>query len=297
MQNLYALHNSGQQLKHGEASVMLRRQFEQSTALFTFLVYHIIETARYAETNARNRAAKHLPDASDLNVPVKIAGNTFLWKMMESDMYRQCLSVYKPHLQADAEWIRKLYLTLSDATLYAIYNDTEGRDRKSELEIMEFIFGDLMLANEGFTQYAEDNFNNWDDDADMLRLLILHFMQKPQAFRQNEMVGKDKFDFAVQLLETVMERREQLDELIKPKLRNWDPERLAQLDTILLEMGVCEFLYFETIPIKVTINEYIDLAKEYSTQQSGQFINGILDNLRKELEANNQIHKVAFTRS
>ncbi|MCU0389007.1 MAG: transcription antitermination factor NusB [Chitinophagaceae bacterium] len=99
------------------------------------------------------------------------------------------------------------------------------------------------------------------------------------------------------MLETVINRRGQLDELIKPKLKNWDPERLAQLDTILLEMGVCEFLYFETIPIKVTINEYIDLAKEYSTQQSGQFVNGILDNLRKELESNNQIHKVAFTRS
>jgi N utilization substance protein B len=98
------------------------------------------------------------------------------------------------------------------------------------------------------------------------------------------------------LLETVVERQDQLDALVKPKLRNWDPERLAQLDTILLQMGVCEFLYFETIPIKVTINEYIDLAKEYSTQQSGQFINGILDNIRKELESEGQIHKVDFNK-
>lgn len=101
----------------------------------------------------------------------------------------------------------------------------------------------------------------------------------------------------MQLLETATSRREQLDALIKPKLKNWDPERLAQLDTILLEMGVCEFLYFETIPIKVTINEYIDLAKEYSTQQSGQFINGILDNIRKELESEGKIQKVAFSKN
>jgi N utilization substance protein B len=217
--------------------------------------------------------------------------------MMESDMYTQSLTIHKPASLADPEWIRKLYLLLTESTLYTIYNDTEGRERKSELEILEFILNDLMLANEDFTQYVEDIFNNWDDDADMLRLLILHFFQKPQAFKPLEMVSKDKFNFAVQLLETVINRRGQLDELIKPILKNWDPERLAQLDTILLEMGVCEFLYFETIPIKVTINEYIDLAKEYSTQQSGQFVNGILDNLRKELESNNQIHKVAFTRS
>jgi N utilization substance protein B len=297
MQSLYALHNSGQELLPGQATKLLRKQFDLSTALFTFLVYHLVETARYAETDARNKAGKHLPSQADLNVPVKIAGNTFLWKIMESDMYTQCLALYKPELTADVEWIRKLYMTLTDSTLYTIYNETPGRERKSEVEIIEFIFSDLMLANEDFTQYVEDLYNNWDDDADMLRLLIMHFMQKPGAFKTTEMISKDKFDFAVQLLETATGRRAQLDALIKPKLKNWDPERLAQLDTILLEMGVCEFLYFETIPIKVTINEYIDLAKEYSTQQSGQFINGILDNIRKELESEGKIQKVAFTKN
>jgi N utilization substance protein B len=294
MQSLYALHNSEESLGPGQAAKLLNKQFEQTTALFTFLVYHLIETARFAETDSKNRASKHLPTEADLHVAVKIAGNTIMWNTLESEMYKKCLATYKPHLVTDADWIKKLYQNLANSTLYTIYNEAEGRDRKSETEIMEFIFNDLMLANEDFTQYVEDIFNNWDDDADMLRLLILHFMQKPKAFKQNEMVSKEKFDFAVSLLHTVMERRDQLDELIKPKLKNWDPERLAQLDTILLEMGVCEFLYFDTIPIKVTINEYIDLAKEYSTQQSGQFINGILDNIRKELETKNMIHKVAF---
>ncbi|HSK14306.1 MAG TPA: transcription antitermination factor NusB [Phnomibacter sp.] len=296
MQSLYALHNSDIELLPGQAAKMLKKQFENTTALFTFLVYHLAETARYAETDARNRAGKHLPSQADLNVAVKIAGNTYLWRMLESEMYQGCTARYKPGLVADPEWIRKLYMSLTDSTLYSIYNDEEGREKKSEREILEFIFTDLMMANEDFTQYVEDQFNNWDDDADMLRLLILHFIQKPAAFKSNEMVSPEKEAFAIQLLETVVERQQQLDDLIKPKLRNWDPERLAQLDTILLQMGVCEFLYFETIPIKVTINEYIDLAKEYSTQQSGQFVNGILDNIRKELEQQDQIRKVAFTK-
>jgi transcription antitermination protein NusB len=296
MQSLYALHNGELELNPGQGLKMLRKQFDNTTGLFTFLIYHLVETARYAETDARNRASKHLPNEADLNVAVKIAGNTFLWKMMESDMYKDGLAIFKPHLTADPEWIKKLYLNLADSTLYSIYNEEQGRDKKLEREIIEFIFSDLMMADEDFTQYVEDLFNNWDDDADMLRLLVFHFIQKPGSFKMAEMVGKEKAEFALQLLETVMEKEAQLDELIKPKLRNWDPERLAQLDTILLQMGVCEFLYFETIPIKVTINEYIDLAKEYSTQQSGQFVNGILDNIRKELESEGKIHKVSFQR-
>ena len=91
-----------------------------------------------------------------------------------------------------------------------------------------------------------------------------------------------------------MEKKELAMDYIKPKLKNWDAERIAVLDMLLMRMGVCEFLFFETIPPKVTINEYIDLAKEYSTQQSGQFINGILDNIHKDLVSEEKMHKVAF---
>jgi len=294
MQSVYALHNGHQTLLPGQATKILQKHFDATIGLFLFLLYHLVETARYAETSSRNRASKFLPSEADKNVPVKIAGNSLLWRIMESDFYKAGLAECKPQLHADPEWIRKLYTTLSQSTLYDIYNETEGREKKSEREILEFIFTDLMMADEDFTQYTEDFFNNWDDDADMLRLLLLHFLQKPGVFKIHEMVGKEKWEFALQLLETVTDKTKQLDELIKPKLNNWDPERLAQIDTILLQLGVCEFLYFETIPLKVTINEYIDLAKEYSTHQSGQFINGILDNVRKELEQQGKIHKIAF---
>ena len=93
---------------------------------------------------------------------------------------------------------------------------------------------------------------------------------------------------------TTIEKKEYVTELIKAKLKNWDPDRIAVLDMILMQMGVCEFLYFPTIPPKVTINEYIDLAKEYSTEQSGHFVNGILDGILKDLLAQNKIHKTDF---
>jgi N utilization substance protein B len=217
-----------------------------------------------------------------------------LWRILESDFYKAAMAKYKLNESASKDWIKNIYGLLAESTPYAVYNAETGREKKQEREILEFIYTDLMLANENFTDFAEDLYNNWDDDADMVRMLMMQFLQKPGVFVLSEMIGKEKFDFALNLLETTEQRHVQLTELIKPKLRNWDAERLAQLDMILLELGVCEFLYFETIPPKVTINEYIDLAKAYSTPQSGQFVNGILDSVRKELESKGQLHKVAF---
>ena len=94
-----------------------------------------------------------------------------------------------------------------------------------------------------------------------------------------------------------LKKKEHLETFIVPKLKNWDAERIAALDMIIMKMGVAEFLYFETIPPKVTINEYIDIAKEYSTQQSGQFVNGILDNIHKELVQSGKLHKTDFKKA
>jgi len=160
--------------------------------------------------------------------------------------------------------------------------------------MLEFILNTVLLPNESFQAHIEENFTNWDDDVDMILQLLQSFLQKPQTFNLQDMVGKEKWDFARNLLQTVLEKREVTMELIRPKLKNWDPERIALLDMILMQMGVCEFLYFETIPPKVTINEYIDLAKEYSTPQSGQFVNGILDNIHKDLVKENRMHKIAY---
>ena len=104
----------------------------------------------------------------------------------------------------------------------------------------------------------------------------------------------EKKTFAKELLQTVADKKDYLTDLIKVRLKNWDPERIAVLDMILMQMGVSEFLYFPTIPPKVTINEYIDLAKDYSTAQSGHFVNGILDGVHKDLTTQNKIFKTDF---
>ena len=131
----------------------------------------------------------------------------------------------------------------------------------------------------------------------MMVQLVENFFNKPSSYNFQELISKEKRDFALGLLQTTLEKKELTMDYIKPKLKNWDSERIAVLDMILMRMGICEFLFFETIPPKVTINEYIDLAKEYSTQQSGQFVNGILDNIHKDLVRDNKMFKTDFKAS
>jgi transcription antitermination protein NusB len=297
MQTLYGIDSMSGEVKPGEAVAILTKKIEQSRQLFTYLVYFVTEVARYSETDARQKASKHLPTAKDLSINTKIAGNELLWKILEDSSYKAAVAEFKPQHAIDTELLKKIYLELVASPEYAEYIEEQARNKKAEKEMLEFIFGSLMLPNEDFIAHLEEHFIHWDDDAEMMNQLVLNFLQKPTHSNFTEVMSKDKWEFAKGLLETVLEKKELCMELIKPKLKNWDADRIAALDLIILQMGVCEFLFFETIPTKVTINEYIDLAKEYSTVQSGQFVNGLLDNIHKELTAENKIHKKSFKNS
>ncbi|MBC7850386.1 MAG: transcription antitermination factor NusB [Chitinophagaceae bacterium] len=294
MQVLYAAETAEESLRSGEYAKQLQKHFDLTRQLLVYFVHFITEVARYAEADARNRAAKHLPSTADLNVNTKLAGNEMLWKILESPAWKQVIKEDKPQHIDDSELVRKIYLELAEKDIYKRYIAVAGRERKDEKEILNFIFSELLLPSESFTSHVEEYFTNWNDDADMVVLLLTNFLTKGSPFNFQEIISKEKKDFGFLLLETAVDRKEITMDLIKPKLKNWDSERIAVLDMILMRMGVCEFLYFETIPPKVTINEYIDLAKVYSTPQSGQFVNGILDNIHKDLVREDKMHKVDF---
>jgi transcription antitermination protein NusB len=296
MQTLYSLEAQDNQ-KAGEAQKILLKHFDQSGQLLIYLVYFLTELARYAETDSLRRSSKHLPTEMDKNVNTKLAGNQLLWKMLEQESYQKMLRKYKPELIDHTDLVRKLYLDLKETDVYKTYISEDSRDKKPEKEILEYIFNEFLLLSEAFESHLEEIFPNWDDDAEMMQKLISGYLNKTTSFNFEEIVSPDKDIFARELLSAAIDKKEVTMELIRPKLKNWDAERIATLDMIFMQMGVSEFLFFETIPPKVTINEYIDLAKEYSTPLSGQFVNGILDNIHKELVSENKMHKVNFKSS
>jgi transcription antitermination protein NusB len=297
MQTIYTLSTLEQQAKPGEPVKLLQKHFEQSKDLLLYLTYFLTEVAAYAETDAYHRRGKHLPTQHDLNVNTKIAGNELVWKIREDSSYQREIARAKPELRTDKDLIKKIYLQLTETPQYKLYISTEERNAKDEKEIIDFIFSELLLQNELFVSHIEENFINWDDDGEMVIQVLAGYLQKPGSISFTEVLSPDKWDFAKTLLATVLEKSEHLESIIIPKLKNWDPERIAALDMIIMKMGVAEFLYFDTIPPKVTINEYIDISKEYSTQQSGQFVNGILDNIHKELVRDDKLHKRDFKKA
>jgi N utilization substance protein B len=297
MQTLYTITAMETDTKPGDAVKILQKHFDQTRQLFIYLVYFLSEVSRYAEKDAHTRASKHLPKYEDLHVNTKISGNEILLKINEDPSFKEFIKKDHPETLVDTELVRKIYHDLVETKEYKAYIANQKREKKEEKEILEFIFEKFMLEKENFLSHIEENFTNWDDDAEMVILLLTNYLQKPGSYNFKEMISEEKWNFAKGLLQTVREKSEHLEGLVIPKLKNWDPERIALLDMILMKMGVAEFLYFETIPPKVTINEYIDLAKEYSTSQSGQFVNGILDNIHKELVQQGKMHKVDFRKA
>ncbi len=297
MQTLYTVSTLENDVKPADPKKILQQHFDQTRSLLVYLIYFLTEVTRYAEKDSHNRAGKHLPDAADLNVNVKIAGNELLWKILEDPALKEQFTKERPETTIDKELLRKIYLKLAETPEYKTYTVQQGREKATEKKIIEFILNDLLLANEDFVSHIEEEYTNWDDDGEMVVQLLSGYLQKPGSYNFNQMMSADKAQFGKLLLQTVLEKDEHLQTLIVPKLKNWDPERIAHLDMIMMKMGVSEFLYFETIPPKVTINEYIDLAKDYSTVQSGQFVNGILDNIHKDLMKEGKMQKVDYKKN
>ena len=297
MQTLYSLETWEHDIKPEQEIKMLQKHLDQSRQLFIYILFFIAEVARYAEKAALQRASKHLPSQEDLQVNIKLAGNEIIWKLLEDESYRMARKQDKPQLTIDQELVKKMYLQLVNTSEYTEYIQEQGRSKKTEKDILVFLFQTILLPDEAFIYHIEELFTNWDDDCDMVDILVAGYLQKPSGYNFQEVLAKEKWEYGKKLLETVLSKKELTMSLIQPKLTNWDADRIATLDMILMQMGVCEFLFFETIPPKVTINEYIDLAKEYSTPQSGQFVNGLLDSIHKDMVQSNTLNKVSFRKT
>ncbi|MFA6151884.1 MAG: transcription antitermination factor NusB [Chitinophagaceae bacterium] len=270
---------------------ILNEKLSLSLELFTTIIAYLTGVAQYAETDARFRSSKYVPSDADKNVNTKIAGNSFIWKTLENDTYQQKLKSSNIAESIDQDRIKKLYQQLCSSELYATYINEESREPKSEKAIIRYIWTELMINNEDFQGFLMDEVSGWEDDKDMIYILMDNYFKNSSNINFMALLSGEKLEYAKELLKTAIEKSEYCMELIEPKLINWEADRVAQIDLILLRLGVCELLYFPTIPTKVTINEYIEIAKQYSTPQSGHFVNAVLDKILKDLEKEKKINK------
>ena len=237
--------------------------------------------AQYAEKDAGKRASKYLPTDDDLNVSTKIAGNEFLWKILNNETFVEKIKDKEISRYLDEEQVKRIYKKFSATPEYKEYTSTRERNYKSELAIIKFIWDEQFYEDESAMEYFADELPGWEDDMDMVKILMDNFFKSSSKVNFLKLISAEKNEYAHSLLHTTIDKDTYCIELIQPKLVNWDSERVALIDLLLLRMGVSEMLFFPTIPTKVTINEYIEIAKLYSTPQSGQFVNGVLDNILK----------------
>jgi len=294
MQFLYAM-NRDEDLN---ASVVLKRYDERvdtSFELLLFNLYILREITRLSIIDKRKRKAKHLPTDLDKIFKAKLFKNEVVQALVNDKYLNGKIDTLGFEDKLDKDYFKKLYTEFSVTEPYADYIRQEEENRENSVEIMLELFR-FCRQSEFYNDGIEDHYSAWIDDKSLVigaTKKILKVLPSDEVdfiksyYPDDETVN----EYGKELLDRTIEEKSSLEEVIKPMLKNWDHERLAVIDTILLNLAACEFLHFDSIPTKVTLNEYVDISKEYSTPKSKEFINGVLDQLLKQLDAEGKIKK------
>jgi N utilization substance protein B len=298
LQALYAFHQSDtRDIKQHEKNML--SSIDQVFEMYIWMLSLISEVVSFAENDAAERANKHLPTADDLNANLKIIGNRFILSLNDNRDYLIALKKYKVEWSFEPELSKTLFTTLKNAPEYAEYLAKTGDTIQTDKDIIKFIFKKVILKSSLAEQVFEDKFIFWPVDRDVLQALIAKTFKNfsSEDYKQNQLAeitgnwAEDR-EFVVDLFEKSIRFDSPYQELIAAKTTNWEPDRIAMMDTLLMKMAITELVNFTSIPVKVTINEYLEISKEFSTPKSNSFINGILDKILIDLRAESKVKKI-----
>ncbi len=297
LQTLYAYHQSSDKdIKLHEKNLLT--SVDKVYEMYIWMLSLINEIVQYADRDAEDRAHKHLPTADDLAPNLKIKQNRFITSLLQNKEYQASVKKYKISWDFDPELAKSLFTILKNSPEYKDYLQKTDDTLHSDKDIIKFIFKKVVLKSSLAEQVFEDRFIFWPVDKDVLQALIAKTFKNfssdnPQENNLAEVTGNwvEDREFIVNLFEESIRYNKEYQELINGKTQNWEPERIAMMDTLLMKMAITEFINFASVPVKVTINEYLEIAKEFSTPKSNSFINGILDKLLSDLKAANRVRK------
>lgn len=267
--------------------------------LYLLLMSLLIEVQKRAESDLQKKRNKHLATTEDKNPNKKFVNNQILKLFKENILLKEQLEVKKiTNWELDDEYVDIIFKDIISSDLYADYMKTRVSDFKEDKDFIVDVFKDIIAPNDKLYDYMEDKNLTWLDDLPTVNTTILKLLRKVKASApENYFTPKlykdlDDKQFAIDLFKKTLLNRTAINEEIDKKTKNWDSDRIANVDYVLLQMAICELKNFPSIPVKVTINEYLEISKEYSTPKSSIFINGILDKLVKEYEVHGTLNKV-----
>jgi len=298
LQSLYAFYQ-GEEQHLDKQEKFLNYSINQMLDLQALLLQLIVAIQQHAITYLERTQKKLLATEADRN-PSKNFINNEVVKLIASC---EPLSLFLKNRKLDNwknndEYITLLFNTLKQASFYEAYLNIPNPTFQEDKDFILALYKEVIAPNDKLYEYLEDTRLTWLDDFPVVNTNLVKRIQKLKPLQSHKVFDaelyKDEEDkeFSLQLLRKVILNDDSLIKIIDQKTPNWDKERIADLDMIILKMGIAELKYFPSIPVRVSINEYIEVSKEYSTPKSSVFINGILDKLVKEFKAAGELNKI-----
>lgn len=293
MQMLYSMSQDGS-LKMNDVLRRYQSRVNKSFQLYLFSLLYFLRITDYARKDAERRRSKLLPSEEDKRFTSKLWENQLIQSLAKNEGLNRLFKHYKLVDAIDKDTVRMIYTEFAKSDAYREY---AVKDQVSEEEHREML---LMLykhctQSEMFEDRIEDQFPQWVDDNSLIigamKKTIKALPAEGDFYEDYRPAAETTREFGEELLRKVQESDQDLLNIIEPSLKNWDADRVAVIDMILLKMALSELMGFPTIPSKVTLNEFVEISKLYSTEKSKDFINGILDRLMKKLHEEGKIKK------
>lgn len=296
MQSVYALLQSkSDNLKKEED--FLYTSIEKMYDLYVLMLRLLVEVKNMEKKHIEISGKKYLATTQDLNPNFKFINNEIFKLLDESVSLNAYLDDNKlNYWSLDNEYVHEILKLIKESSSYDAYMKSEKCSFEEDRDFVVALFKTVVAPNEKLAEYFEDKTISWVDDIPFVNTWIVKSLNqlKPKQTFQLGNLYKDDDDkkFVVDLFRKVVLNHKEFEKEIENKTPNWDTDRIAEIDMILIKMAISEFLKFPSIPTSVTINEYIEIAKDYSSEKSSFFINGVIDKILKDFTASKRLNKI-----
>ncbi len=279
----------------------LLKSFEKLYDLFIYQLSFLAEIFDFAQLRAEEAKQKFLPTEEDLNPDTRLIDNRLIDLITKNKEYSFHVNRLKISWNDEKEMIRRILNDFRNNDEYKLFISSKNDSFNADKKILMDLFRGYVASNESLEGFYEAESMYWANDYPVVTSNIIKCLGGiKEGWNEDDHIpifytspadkNEDK-EFALTLFRKTILHRDEFEQIIGEKAVNWDLERIALMDMIILEMAITEILEFPTIPVKVSFNEYIEISKSYSTPKSKVFINGILDKLILDLKENNQIKK------
>jgi N utilization substance protein B len=257
------------------------------------LIVAITKEARHhveiGEARAR-REGKPMPSA-------KFANNKFVLQLEENRMLNEFVEMQKLSWDDDIEFVRKLYSLIVDCETYKEYMASDDDSYDADRELWRKLYKLFIMDNDDFESLLEEKSLYWNDDKEVVDTFVLKTIRRFDPSKMTEMELLPEFkdredrDFAIKLFRASILNASEYQGYMGVMSQNWEFGRLALMDIIIMQVAIAEMLSFPGIPVNVTINEYVELAKVYSTGKSAGYVNGMIDSIARQLVSEGKLQK------